>query len=362
MGTSNTVTARYMENRQIFADLCNFYIHGGEPVIRPEQLHSLDGTELTLNHKRKEVHKERDLLMSVSAMRDANTAYLIIGVENQTSVDYSMPVRNMLYDAMRYDKQIKNLKAETPKNSKEFLSGIVKEQKLLPLITLVVYFGTEAWDGPLSLHEMLHVEHPDILKYAADYKVQLVAPYHLSDAELQKFQSNLKQVLSFIKYEKDKKKIMELMQDDAFTSLDKDAAEVISTCTRLKLNLEEHEQEGAVNMCQAIEEIIQDRIEEERAGMCQAIEEIVQDRIAEERAGMHQTIEEIVQDRIAEERAGMHQAWEEIKEEYAEERANEERKTFAVKLLEDALYPLNKIAELTGLSEKEVEDLKLTIA
>lgn len=323
MGTSNTVTARYMENRQVFADLCNFYIHGGKPIIIPEQLHPLDGTELTLNQKRKEIHKERDLLMSVSVMSDASTTYLIIGVENQTAVDYSMPVRNMLYDAMRYDKQIKNLKPESPVNAKEFLSGITREQKLLPLITLVVYFGTDPWDGPLSLHEMLHVEQPEILKYAADYKVQLVAPYNLSDAELGKFQSNLKQVLSFIKYEKDKTKILELMQDDSFRTLDKDAAEVINTCTRLKLNLEEHEKEGCVNMCQAIEEIIQDRIEEERAGMCQAIEEIIQDRIEEE--------------------------------------LTDERKTFAAKLLKDATFAVSKIAELTGLSEQEVQDLKQTI-
>jgi GTPase involved in cell partitioning and DNA repair len=148
---------------------------------------------------------------------------------------------------------------------------------------------------------MLHVEQPKILQYAADYKVQLVAAYNLSDAELSKFQSNLKEVFSFIKYEKDKEKIMELIQDEAFTSLDKDAAEVINTCTRLKLNLEEHEQEGCVNMCQAIEEIIQDRVEEERQAM-------------------------------------------------------------ASKLLKDALYPIHKIAELTGLSEQEVENLKLTLA
>ena len=305
MGTSNTVTARYMENRQVFADLCNFYIHNGKPVVSADNLYPLDSTELTLNSKRKEVHKERDLLMSVSAMRDASTAYLIIGVENQTAVDYSMPVRNMLYDAMRYDKQIKNLKSEKAKNSKEFLSGISKEQKLLPLITLVVYFGTDPWDGPLSLHEMLYVEHPEILQYAADYKVQLVAPYHLSDEELSKFRSNLKQVLSFIKYEKNKNKIMELMQDKAFASLDKDAAEVISTCTRLKLNLEEHEQEGEINMCQA---------------------------------------------------------WEEIKEDCRMEGREDERKNLAAKLVADALYPLDKIAELTGLSEQEVEHLKLTIA
>ena len=48
--------------------------------------------------------------------------------------------------------------------------------------------------------------------------------------------------------------------------------------------------------------------------------------------------------------------------EYHEERAKEERKTFAIKLLEDATFAVNKIAELTGLSEQEVENLKRTIA
>ena len=49
-------------------------------------------------------------------------------------------------------------------------------------------------------------------------------------------------------------------------------------------------------------------------------------------------------------------------EEYAQERANNERKNLAAKLITDALYPLNKIAELTGLSEQDVENLKQTIA
>ena len=65
---------------------------------------------------------------------------------------------------------------------------------------------------------------------------------------------------------------------------------------------------------------------------------------------MCQAIEEIIQDRIAEERRAM------------KEQANDERKMIASKLLKDALYPIHKIAELTGLSEQEVENLKLTIA
>lgn len=51
-----------------------------------------------------------------------------------------------------------------------------------------------------------------------------------------------------------------------------------------------------------------------------------------------------------------------VVEQYAEKRANNERKNLAVKLLKDATFPLSKIAELTGLSEQEVESLKVTIA
>ena len=70
----------------------------------------------------------------------------------------------------------------------------------------------------------------------------------------------------------------------------------------------------------------------------------------------------------------MCQAWEEIKEDcriegrmeghaagVVEGRMNE-RKNLAVNLLKEPAFTLSKIAELTGLSEQEVEDLKLTIA
>lgn len=49
-------------------------------------------------------------------------------------------------------------------------------------------------------------------------------------------------------------------------------------------------------------------------------------------------------------------------EEYAEERANDERKIIALKLLKEPAFTLNKIAELTGLKECELEQLKATTA
>ena len=40
-------------------------------------------------------------------------------------------------------------------SSGEYLKGFYKEDKLIPVITLVVYFGPDKWDAPVCLHEML---------------------------------------------------------------------------------------------------------------------------------------------------------------------------------------------------------------
>ena len=61
-----------------------------------------------------------------------------------------MPVRNMLYDAMQYNQQVTEI-AEKHKGKKggkrqqkistgEFLSGFYKNNKLIPVITLVLFF------------------------------------------------------------------------------------------------------------------------------------------------------------------------------------------------------------------------------
>ena len=39
----------------------------------------------------------------------------------------------------------------------EFLSGLAKDDKLVPVITLTIYWNTGNWDGARSLHEMLNI-------------------------------------------------------------------------------------------------------------------------------------------------------------------------------------------------------------
>lgn len=46
------------------------------------------------------MQKYRDVLKSAVFMENGKAAYLLLGIENQTSVHYAAPVKNLLYDAL----------------------------------------------------------------------------------------------------------------------------------------------------------------------------------------------------------------------------------------------------------------------
>ncbi len=77
MAKKDTVTKSYMEDRNMFADLVNFYVYNGEKVVKPENLHPLDTTAAALPHGKgkssktvKTVQKHRDVLKYLSGMAD----------------------------------------------------------------------------------------------------------------------------------------------------------------------------------------------------------------------------------------------------------------------------------------------------
>ena len=116
---------------------------------------------------------------------------------------------------------------------------------------------------------MLSVHDPEILSLAPDYRINLFSPAEIKDEELDKLQSNLKEVMLFIKYSKDKRKLQELTsQTPGFRSLELKAARVIDSITGI--NLRFTETEGSVNMCQAVQEMCDDaRAEGHQAGLAE---------------------------------------------------------------------------------------------
>ena len=175
-----------------------------------------------------------------------------------------MPVRNMVYDALQYDKQVAMIAAAnrrnkrffsgTMRNNGEFLSGFLRTDKILPVITLTLYFGTEPWDGPLSLREMYDINDSKLLDFVPDYRVQLIQPMTLSEDDFEKFHTSLREVLQTIKYSVDAQKLTEyITQNERMHRLDLSAANVINTVAGIGLEIKQDR--GKVDMCKAIEDL-----------------------------------------------------------------------------------------------------------
>ena len=104
---------------------------------------------------------------------------------------------------------------------------------------------------------MLSVQDPEILSLVPDYRINLFSPAEIKDEELNKLQSNLREVMLFIKYAKDKRKLKELTSENSsFQSLELKAARVIDSITGINLRFTETER--SVNMCQAVQEMCDD--------------------------------------------------------------------------------------------------------
>ena len=200
-------------------------------------------------------------------MEDGQTAYVLLGIENQTDIHYAMPVKNAIYDALQYGRQVSDLAAKhradrknqrtyKPVSDGEYLSGFYKEDRLVPVITLVIHFGAEEWDGPLSLHEMMEVKNPELLNYVQDYRIHLVDPFRLTEEELKKFETSLREVLGYIKYSGNRKQLDSFTKNNPRMTIDADAARVIRTVTNTPVEIEEKDEE--VDMCKAIEEMIEE--------------------------------------------------------------------------------------------------------
>ncbi len=208
------------------------------------------------------MQRYRDLLKSAVVKQDERTSYVLLGVENQTDVHYAMPVRNAIYDALQYGRQVADIAAEHRRNKKEFsgknngeyLSGYLEEDHIRPVITLVIHFGAEEWDGPLSLHEMMSTRDMELLSFVENYRIHLIDPAKLTEEQLDQFSTSLKEVMGYIKYSKNKEQLLKFLQTDTHRSIEMNAVRVIKTITNTPIEVSEEEEE--IEMCKAIEDLI----------------------------------------------------------------------------------------------------------
>ena len=285
---ADTVTKDFLSDAQVFADIFNYYIYGGEQVILPEHLQERDPTEIALPYGADgaavPVQKFRDVQKLCTAKTDGRLQYFLYGAESQAEIHYAAAVKNNLYDALEYAGQVeeaarshrraqkaeKGQRKHTAPDSGEFLSGFWKEDRLIPSVTIMIYFGSKEWEAPLSLFDMMDIKDPRVLSCMDNYHVRLIAPVQMEDQEILKFQTGLREVLLFIKYSKNKEALAAVMESnkDRFSALERRAADVIEAITHISLNYKESG--GKVDMCQAIQEM---RTEERNIGRQEGIQE-----------------------------------------------------------------------------------------
>ena len=280
MGDKDIVTKEYMQDSEIFADAFNYLLYDGEQRIKPEQLKPVDTTAIVLPYgedgQAVPIQKYRDILKMVTVMQDDKAAYLLLGIENQSQIHYAMPIRNMLYDVMQYASQVESAAKShrrgeaKPETGAEFLSGFYRTDKLLPVITLTLYFGAEPWTAPTDLYGMLSGD-TDILRFVDNYHLRLIAPAQIPDTEFGKFHTELRLALQFMKKSLDKNQLRELVQaDEAYRHVSRKTADMLNIVTGSGLPYEEGKE--TVNMCVAIEEMRFDAKAEGKAeGMAEGI-------------------------------------------------------------------------------------------
>lgn len=219
------------------------------------------------------IQRHRDVLKQAVIRRNDTAIFAIIGVENQTFVHYAMPVRNLLYDAIRYMNQVEKVSKQNRKipretgrklSGAEFLSGWGRTDKLLPVITITVFFGADRWDGPLSLHDMMDDSIPaDIFAMIPDYRMHLLEPAAIKDWS--HFTTDIGILFQMISVSKKRNGIADLVNSDPdrFRHVDNKVMRAINFYTKAGISISEDEE--TTDMCYAMQtyrdEILDEGIE-----------------------------------------------------------------------------------------------------
>lgn len=98
----------------------------------------------------------------------------------------------------------------------------------------------------------------------------------MTEDDLEKFSSNLKGVLGYIKYSKDKKELFRFLNNSQMQNMDNDAARVIRDITKTPIYVPEGK--GEINVCEAVKDMINERrLEGKAEGKIQMLKELVKD-------------------------------------------------------------------------------------
>ncbi len=157
------------------------------------------------------LNRMRDVFKEAVIMETSDITCILLGIENHRQ---------------KHDLHSKD----------EFLSGFSKQDRIKPVITLVVYFGTERWDGPRSLSDIMNIPDEFVREYVQDYKILLIEPSGLQEEDFKKFKSDLGMTLKILKNASDEKSIEQAIHSSHNPIISRKAADVLEACANIKIH------------------------------------------------------------------------------------------------------------------------------
>ena len=231
----------------IFADAINAILYDGKSVVTPERMRTIDIETQHVEEKDGDIRADarfRDLAKIVEV---DDAIYCLFAIEHQSVEDYTMPLRIMEYDVREYLRQVKSNK------------GV--QVRIKPIITIVMYWKADKWNQPLSVKDMFDkntvrwLEDNGLGGYIQDYRMHLFEPGAVKEEDLEKFKTELKDVIAYVKYSKSTEALKDY-NEKYKPDLTKSTVTLINELTNSKYVFIEGKER--LDMCEAFEGLIEE--------------------------------------------------------------------------------------------------------
>ena len=231
----------------IFADAINAILYDGKSVVTPERMRTIDIETQHVEERDGDIRADarfRDLAKIVEV---DNAIYCLFAIEHQSVEDYTMPLRIMEYDVREYLRQVKSNK------------GV--QVRIKPIITIVMYWKADKWNQPVSVKDMFDkntvrwLEYNGLGGYIQDYRMHLFEPGTVKEEDLEKFKTELKDVIAYVKYSKSTEALKDY-NEKYKPDLTKSTVTLINELTNSKYVFIEGKER--LDMCEAFEGLIEE--------------------------------------------------------------------------------------------------------
>ena len=266
MSTIDTLSKSFLRDPEVVANLCNIHFFPDSPIVRPQDLVACPEESFIMldrdGKKRRTLTRHRDVLKQcvLKSFAPDGKKKVFIGLEAQTKADWSMTLRVLIYDALSYLVQ----DAMGQDGRKGGPPGGSPPAKLVPVRTLVVFFGTGPWTAPTKMGDLL-IQPNDWPGQSIDKNgIDVLSLSELDDRQLEGACDALKCVAKCLRYARDKQAMKKMLQEDElFSRVPNNVVDLVGVL--LNVDIRKSRKKETTNMCQAIEELFADARAEGRA-------------------------------------------------------------------------------------------------